>query len=60
MPLILQWAIFLLIGAAIGLGIFQMPPVYRYLALALILLAPVLYVISFSINWPAFLGRRRD
>lgn len=60
MPLILQWAAFVLIGAAIGLGIFHLPPLFRYAAIALVLLAPVLYVLSFNINWPALLRRRKD
>lgn len=60
MPFFLKWAASLLFGAAIGIGLFQLPPIYRYAALALILIAPVLYVISFNINWSALLGRRKN
>lgn len=60
MPFILQWGAFLLIGVAAGLGIFHLPPVLRYAAIVLVLLAPVLYVISFNINSPAVLRRRKD
>ena len=42
MPFILQWTVFLLIGVVVGLGIIHLPPVFRYAAIALVLLAPVL------------------
>lgn len=59
MPFFLKWAACGLIGGAIGLALGEMPLIYSIPALILILLAPVFYVISFNINWPVLLGRRR-